>query len=130
MRLLLDTQHLLWLFIDPDRISNRYMEMIESENNSVFYSQVSLWEISIKYNLRKLVLNGGEPEDFFVEVDKSFLICKKIESIELITSHNLPLLHKDPFERLLIWQSIREKFIFVTSDKEILKYKKFGLILL
>jgi PIN domain nuclease of toxin-antitoxin system len=129
MKLLLDTQHLLWLFIDPRKISNRCTEMIENENNSVFYSQVSLWEISIKYNLGKLVLNGGEPEDFYLAVENSFLICKKIESIELITSHNLPLIHRDPFDRLLIWQAIREKFIFVTSDKEILNYQKFGLIL-
>jgi PIN domain nuclease of toxin-antitoxin system len=130
MSYLLDTQHLLWLFIDPEKITKNRSSIIATESNDIYFSQVSLWEISIKFKLGKLKLGGGTPEDFYSEIENSFLICRKIENKELISSHNLALLHRDPFDRLLIWQAIQSNYTFISSDHQMKDYKEYHLKLL
>ena len=93
----------------------------------IYYSQVSLWEISIKYGLKKLNLNGGTPDDFYEEVNNSFYLCKKLDDIDLITNYKLPMYHKDPFDRFLIWEAIRNDFILISVDENMELYKKEGL---
>jgi len=77
--------------------------------------------------LRKLSLNGGTPEDFFRELINSFFVCKEISNLDLVTSYNLPVHHRDPFDRLLIWEAIRNNFILISADKSMELYKKEGL---
>jgi len=124
---LLDTQHLLWLFIEPEKITKPRVNLLLDEKNNIYFSQVSLWEISIKYKLRKLKLGGGTPEDFYHVVENSFLHCLLLENTVLISSYQLPLLHKDPFDRLLIWQSICNDLSFISSDRSIGDYIKYNL---
>ncbi len=130
MSYLLDTQHLLWLFIEPEKIKKNRIAVIAAESNVVYFSQVSLWEISIKYKLGKLKLGGGTPQDFYSEIENSFLLCKRIENKELISNHSLGMLHRDPFDRLLIWQAISNGLTFVTSDSLVQEYTKFELKIL
>jgi len=130
MRILLDTHYLLWSFIEPSRIQNKHRDYILSQENEVYFSQVSLWEISIKYNLGKLLLNGGHPEKLYEAIQNSFLLCKQIENEELITFYKLSIAHRDPFDRLLIWQAINADMFLLSSDKRIGGYKKHGLKIL
>ena len=58
MKLLVDTHYLLWMFIDTSKISGKAKEALLSADNEIYYSQASLWEISIKYSIGKLALNG------------------------------------------------------------------------
>ena len=97
------------------------------ENNDIFYSPISLWEISIKFGKGKLFLNGGTPDDFFAELVNSFFQCKLIEPINLITNYKLPVCHKDPFDRFLIWEAIRSDHILLSYDEEMELYKNEGL---
>jgi PIN domain nuclease of toxin-antitoxin system len=127
MNILLDTHYLLWSFIDTAKIRKGIFQKLLSDENEVFYSQASLWEISIKYNLGKLVLNGMKPEEFYKEVENSYYKCRLFENDELITFYKLPIEHKDPFDRIMIWQSIKSEYNFLSVDKEIDKYKKYGL---
>ena len=76
MKILIDTHYLLWLFIDTSKIADKIKEALLSTDNEIYYSQASLWEISIKYSIGKLTLKGIAPEEFFQEVQDSFLICK------------------------------------------------------
>jgi PIN domain nuclease of toxin-antitoxin system len=93
----------------------------------IYYSPVSLWEISIKYGLKKLNLNGGTPDDFYEEVNNSFYLCKKLDNIDLVTNHKLPVYHRDPFDRFLIWEAIRNNFVLISVDKNMELYQKEGL---
>jgi PIN domain nuclease of toxin-antitoxin system len=127
MKILLDTHYLLWSFIDTKKIRRGIFQKLLSDENEVFYSQASLWEISIKYNLGKLVLNGMKPEEFYKEVDNSFYKCRLLENDELITFYKLPIEHKDPFDRIMIWQSIKSEYNFLSVDNQMEKYKKYGL---
>jgi len=130
MKILLDTHYLLWAFIDTTKISKSIYSKLLADENEVFYSQASLWEISIKFNMGKLSLNGMKPEEFYEEIENSFLKCRKFNNDELITFYKLPIEHKDPFDRIMIWQSIKSEYYFLSVDKQVTNYKKYGLKIL
>ncbi len=127
MKLLLDTHYLIWTFLDTSRIGQKLHEQILNEENEVYYSQASLWEIAIKYSLGKLVFHNLSPEELFQEIEDSFLKCRTLRNEELITFYKLPQEHKDPFDRLMIWQCIQSDLIFVSADSTVSRYKKYGL---
>lgn len=127
MKLLIDTHYLLWMFMDTDRISGKVKKALISDDNEVYYSQVSLWEISIKYSIGKLHLNGITPEELYREIENSFLMCKVLESQTLISSYRLPREHKDPFDRMIIWQSILSGMTLLSVDTKMDKYAEYGL---
>ena len=115
MRILLDTQHLIWAFIEPENISDTRKDLILNEENEIYYSPVSLWEIAIKYGIGKLKLNGITPETLFYEIQDSFLMRKPLLDEEIIGSYNIPREHKDPFDLMLIWQAIQSDMAFMSS---------------
>ena len=128
MNYLVDTHILLWSFLKTGKLSKGIKSILLDENNEIYYSQISLWEISIKYGLKKLSLNGGTPEDFFKELNNSFYRCKTLNPVDLITNYRLPVHHKDPFDRFIIWEAIRNDFILLSSDRNMEFYKKDGLL--
>ena len=130
MKILLDTHYLLWAFIDTSKISQSVYHKLLADENEVFYSQASLWEISIKFNMGKLFLKGMKPEEFYEEVANSFLKCRPFSNDELITFYKLPIEHKDPFDRIMIWQSIKSDYYFLSVDRQITKYERYGLKIL
>ena len=130
MKILLDTHYLLWVFIDTSKISQSVYHKLLADENEVFYSQASLWEISIKFNMGKLSLKGMKPEEFYEEVANSFLKCRAFSNDELITFYKLPIEHKDPFDRIMIWQSIKSDYYFLSVDRQITKYERYGLKIL
>jgi len=127
MNYLVDTQILLWSFIEPEQLSSNISQILLDENNIIYYSPINLWEILIKYGLNKLDLKGITPQYFYKEIEKSFFICKEINNDDLITGYKLPVYHKDPFDRFLIWEAIRNDFIFLSVDKNMELYEKEGL---
>jgi len=127
MKYLVDTHILLWSFIEPEQLSKNISQILLDENNDIYYSPINLWEISIKYALKKLDLKGIIPDDFFEELSESYFLCKQIENIDLITNYKLPIYHKDPFDRFLIWEAIQNDFVLISIDKKMELYKKEGL---
>jgi len=130
MNYLADTHILLWSFLETDRLSKKIKSLLLDESNDIYYSPISLWEISIKYGLKKLSLNGGTLNDFFTELNNSYYQCKMIEPLDLITNYKLPAYHKDPFDRFLIWEAIRNDYILISADRSIELYKREGLRLI
>lgn len=127
MNLLIDTHYLLWSFLDTGKIKKSIFKEFIDETNEVYYSQASLWEISIKYTLGKIVLNNVTPEELYTEIENSFLRCKTLDKHELVSFYQLPVEHRDPFDRLMIWQCIQSDFLFVSADSEVKNYQKYGL---
>jgi PIN domain nuclease of toxin-antitoxin system len=127
MNYLVDTHILLWSFLETAKLSNEIKSILLNDNNEIYYSPISLWEISIKYGLKKLSLNGGTPDDFFMELNNSFYRCKTIDAKNLITNYKLSMYHKDPFDRFLIWEAMRNDFVLISVDENMGLYKKEGL---
>jgi PIN domain nuclease of toxin-antitoxin system len=112
MNLLLDTHILLWWLDDHPSLSSKARTLIGGGRHRVFISTVSLWEISIKKSLGKLII----PEDFEYVVAKQemqFLPLKPEHAYKIL---DLPMHHRDPFDRMLIAQAQYEKFTLITSD--------------
>ena len=130
MKYLVDTHILLWSFLDQSKLTDSVKLTLLNENNEIFFSPVSLWEISIKFGKKKLFLNGGTPDDFFSELSDSYFKCKPVEPFYLVTNYKLPIYNKDPFDRFLVWEAINSDLILITNDETIETYKKEGLKLL
>ena len=114
MQILLDTHILIWLVENPAQLSQKTLDILMDVKNKVYYSLVSIWEIAIKSSIGR------------IEIDLSLLIDtleqNEINPLPINTPHilkvkDLPMLHKDPFDRILIAQSICENLTFFTRDK-------------
>jgi PIN domain nuclease of toxin-antitoxin system len=127
MKFLLDTHILLWSFLDTKKLSKVVKNILLNVKNEIYYSPVNLWEISIKYGLGKIKLNGLTPEDLFQEIEKGFFICKNIEPKIMATAYKLPMIHRDPFDRFLIWESMCSGLTLISVDEAVKKYESQGL---
>jgi PIN domain nuclease of toxin-antitoxin system len=122
MKLLLDTHIFLWFINEDNRLNAQIIHLINNPNNQVFLSVVSIWECVIKYQTGKLNF-PEKPESYLPKKRQEHLIKSLVvdeDSINYLA--NLPLLHKDPFDRLLICQSLQHNLIIITEDNAILKY--------
>ncbi len=122
MRLLLDTHVFLWLTQTPERLKTDVLQTIRNPDNAVFLSAASAWELSIKYSLGKILL-PMEPGAFAESRCKRLRITPlDISFVHAAGVAQLPMLHRDPFDRLLIAQGIAESLTLVTVDPQITKY--------
>ena len=128
MSFLIDTHALLWSLFEPKKLSKAASQTIEDASQDVFVSAVSLWEISLKFRLGKLSLRGIAPKDLIPSIEKMGLILISLSAQESSTYYQLPKLpHKDPFDRMLCWQVIQNKFILISKDGQLSDYEKYGL---
>jgi PIN domain nuclease of toxin-antitoxin system len=125
---LLDTHVAIWALVEPEKLTGKLRTLIESET-LLSLSVVSLWEFSIKFAKGKLTLKRGlTPADFPAALEKTGIDIVQPEISTWAGFFNLPVgEHKDPFDRMLIWQAIREKYILVTRDGSFAAYAKAGL---
>jgi PIN domain nuclease of toxin-antitoxin system len=125
---LLDTHALLWTLFDPSRLGKKAALSISNPEVTVYVSVVSLWEISLKYAMGKLELSGVVPDELPAIVRQSGFDILPIEAADAATFHHLPRMeHKDPFDRLIIWQAISRKLTLISQDRAFVPYKKLGL---
>jgi PIN domain nuclease of toxin-antitoxin system len=128
MSFLLDTHTLLWTLFDPARLGRKGTEILNNPDMTVSVSVVSFWEVSLKYATGKLALDNVAPDDFPELVRQSGFEVLPLPESDAATFHHLPgLEHKDPFDRLLIWQAITRKLVFISQDRACSAYKKEGL---
>jgi PIN domain nuclease of toxin-antitoxin system len=121
MRLLLDTHVLLWAAITPDRLSQAARGLIEDGANDLMFSVVSIWEIAIKHSLGRTDFDV-EPGRFRDELLAAGYGELTVNGAHPVAVVSLPLLHRDPFDRLLLAQAIVEKATFVTADPVMKRY--------
>jgi PIN domain nuclease of toxin-antitoxin system len=123
MRILLDTQCWLWWIAAPEELSPNARRRIADKRNTIYLSAVSSWEIAIKYSIGRLAL--PEPPWQFVpkRLARDAITALPIEIMHALHVADLPQHHKDPFDRLLISQSIREGIPIMTADKQFEPYE-------
>ena len=121
MKLLLDTQVLLWAAGTPDRLSRSARRLLEDPANELLFSAASLWEIAIKNSIGR--------DDFTIDprVLRRALLDNGYTEVPITSQHavsidSLPSLHKDPFDRLLVSQALCEGITLVTADKRLAEY--------
>jgi PIN domain nuclease of toxin-antitoxin system len=122
MRLLLDTHAFLWFIEGNLNLSAHARQLIEDENNQRFLSIASLWEISIKISIGKLELGIPFTEFFQQQVYGNAIALLEIRAEHLDILAKLPFYHKDPFDRLIIAQSVVENIPLVTKDGAFTNY--------
>ena len=122
MNLLLDTHIFLWFVNDDPRLSDQFKDLIENDHNFSYLSFASLWEMSIKYNLGKLRLSPSYEEFIDREVSESSIILLDIELEHLKINASLPFHHRDPFDRIIIAQSMAENIPIMTIDSVFNQY--------
>jgi len=123
MKFLLDTHVFLWMAAEPEKISEKARVCIMNADNTLYLSMVSLWEMQIKTQLGKLALDVPLDELWRrqqIEADIMLLPTREEHVWEL---GNLPQLHRDPFDRLLIAQAQYENLSLISADDIIARYE-------
>jgi len=125
---LLDTHYLLWAVADTKKLSKGIKDIITNPENRIIVSTISFWEVSLKTAIGKLHIEGFTPQDLPKAcIDMGF----EIESLSPADSSTYHLLtatyHKDPFDRMLIWQAIRNNYTLISIDTNVKKYTSEGL---
>jgi PIN domain nuclease of toxin-antitoxin system len=122
VKLLLDTCVFLWMVSEPERLSLAAAGAIVDPNNLVLLSAASAWEISIKYQLGKLVLD--RPPERYVpeERERHAIDTLPLDEESSLHEHRLPAVHRDPFDRMLVCQAIAGGLSIVTPDPHIARY--------
>jgi PIN domain nuclease of toxin-antitoxin system len=122
MKLLLDTHLLLWAASQPDKLSSVARKLIEDDRNELIFSAASLWEVAIKKSLGRSdftvdarLLRRGLLDNGYYEL--------VINSAHAVAVDGLPLIHKDPFDRILVAQSMVEGITLLTADPIVAQYQ-------
>lgn len=124
MRLLLDTHIALWAILDFPRLPAHARELIEDPDNQIVVSAASIWEIAIKH-----ALAGGSPNDMSISAREAVAYFRDagFELLDISVAHaagveSLPALHGDPFDRMLVAQSLATPLRLLTHDKTVAAY--------
>ncbi|MCL2198586.1 MAG: type II toxin-antitoxin system VapC family toxin [Defluviitaleaceae bacterium] len=122
MKYLFDTHTFLWYFWDSKDLSECAADIIEDDDVQKYVSIASLWEFAIKYGMGKLKFDGGLTHLWDMLSQNGFIFLPITRSqLEALISE-LPLHHRDPFDRLIIATAIAEELTIVTVDENIQKY--------
>lgn len=121
MNLLLDTHVALWAITDSPRLKPKARELIANPANTVWVSVASLWEITIKHSLGRgdMPISGAQAKAWFEQSGYRLL---DIEAPHVLGVAELPALHNDPFDRLLVAQALAEPLRLITHDAQVARY--------
>jgi PIN domain nuclease of toxin-antitoxin system len=122
VKLLADTQVVLWSATDPDRLSAPARAAIEDGTNDLMISIVSAWEIALKQSLGKLDLPKPAGEWLPRVLQRTGIEVAELGLAAALRVRELPWLHRDPFDRLLIVHALQEGFTIVTHDDVFVRY--------
>ncbi|AFZ51795.1 type II toxin-antitoxin system VapC family toxin [Dactylococcopsis salina] len=122
MRILLDTHIFLWFISGDTRLLSDLRDAIRDQENEVYLSSVSIWEAIVKYQLGKLPL-PEHPESYLPKQrDLHQISSLALDESSVLQLAKLPLLHRDPFDRMLICQTLQNGLTIATVDVAIRAY--------
>ena len=121
MKYLLDTHIIMWCALCPQKLSHTAKEVIMDSNADKYVSIVSAWEFTVKHSLGKLDLDGGIG-GFFQILDENSFTALGVKREYIHQLAHLPIIHHDPFDRMLISTALTEQMRLVTADQNIRRY--------
>lgn len=121
MNLLLDTHVALWAITDSPHLAPKARDLIANPANTVWVSVASLWEITVKHSLGRgdMPVSGAQAKAWFEQSGYQLL---NIEAPHVLGVAELPALHNDPFDRLLVAQALAEPLRLITHDAQVARY--------
>lgn len=119
MRFLLDTHVVLWWLKDDRRLDRAIAQRIQDPANEIYVSAVTAWEIVIKAALKRLRFPIAE---LSAQLELNAFVALPISVAHAEVLHELPPLHQDPFDRMLIAQAQAEQLTLLTQDEQVLQY--------
>ena len=122
MKYLLDTNLLLWSMFEPQKLSRKARALVADEANDFLFSVASIWEVAIKF------AKHGESFTADPSVLRSGVLALGFEELPLTSVHAietvlLPMLHRDPFDRVLVAQAKIERLALLTADRQLTQYE-------
>ena len=130
MRLLLDTHIILWAITDSPSLPRTAAMMMREPGNDILASSINLWEIAVKF-----AVNRGLADDMPVNADRALELIRSatyellpVEPEHAVALGKLPLIHRDPFDRLLVAQALHEGITLLTSDRKLAAYGDFVMV--
>ena len=120
---LLDTHVLLWMISEPHKIGRKTQAVLESSDIQLRLSTASLFEIAVKYSLNKLPLPEAPAVYLPRYLDQMGVVDLAVDRYHALRVTQLPWHHRDPFDRLILAQSLVEKLPLVTADEQLMEYK-------
>jgi PIN domain nuclease of toxin-antitoxin system len=122
MKCLLDTCTFLWIIADAPELSPGVREMFTNRANEMLLSAVSIWELSVKHALGKLPLPDVFDRFIVEQRERHGITALPLDEQAVLHLHKLPRLHRDPFDRMLICQTIEHDCVLLTPDPLITQY--------
>ena len=131
MRYLLDTHIILWALMDQAKLSKKVKEILSNPSNQILVSSISFWEVSLKYSLGKLDLTPYTPSDLPRGcADLGFIVIPLLPEISSNYHKLKATYHKDPFDRMLIWEALQSNIPLISKDENVEKYQSEGLVVI
>ena len=118
VKILIDTHIFLWMLSCPDRLNMKRRSALESPTNEVFLSAMSIAELMIKHSIGKIDIEFNPLE----MAKKMKLEILNFSGTDAMVLGELPLYHKDPFDRMLIAQSLTNSLFLMSNDSKFLHY--------
>ena len=131
-RYLLDSNAFIWAKIAPNVLASQAREIIEDSKNTLFVSAACLWELADKASKGKLpefeLILRQQPDGLIGSLQQSGMQLMPIEVTHIETAYRLPLLHRDPFDRMMIAQALTEDAIVISRDRIFRDYPRVKLV--
>jgi PIN domain nuclease of toxin-antitoxin system len=124
MNIIVDTNIVIHLADSIEKISQHHLDIIKNPNNSIYFSILSIAEISINKSINKLIIK----DDILKMIKDMDIEILNFKSQEAMLLEKLPLHHKDPFDRMIICQAIVNNYPIITTDKKFSLYKEVALL--
>ena len=118
---LLDTHTAIWFFDGNSAMSPAADRIIRDRTNRIYVSVVSAWELTIKISIGKLRF-PGDADGFLQAAQRNDITIIPIQAAHLTVLKDLPMIHRDPFDRLLAATALAEQMTIITADEDIAKY--------
>jgi PIN domain nuclease of toxin-antitoxin system len=122
VRFLLDTHAFIWWSSEPEKLSKKVLAAFEESENELTLSVASIWEMQIKVQLGKLDITDPLKDLIAIHQKEKDLQILPIFLNHVLTLENLPVHHRDPFDRILIAQASAERLVIVTKDQIFKEY--------
>ena len=129
MTYVIDTHIFLWLLFSPENVAFEKLMILKNPQHKIVITTISFWEISLKFNLGKLVLENTTPDKLPQLARMMNISIESIDAECMAGFHNLPQnrSHKDPFDRIIIWYCICNNYTLVSQNSQFSEYEVLGL---